>query len=52
MQQQQIALSNEHLSFKEEGRSVWLMATLRPFGLGVKRNSHGGPQRTVQRNID
>ena len=33
---------------KEEGRSVWLMATLGQLGPGVKRDSCGAPRRTLQ----
>ena len=33
------------MGLKEEGRSVWLMATLGPFGPGVKRDSYGAPRR-------
>jgi hypothetical protein len=40
------------MGLKEEGRSVWLMATLGPFGPGVKRDSYGAPRRTVQRSVD
>ena len=36
------ALSNDS-ELKEEGRSVWLVATLGPFGPGVKRDSCGAP---------
>ena len=45
------ALSNDS-ELKEEGRSVWLVATLGPFGPGVKRDSYGAPRRTVQRSVD
>ena len=37
---------------KEEGRSVRLVATLGPFGPGVKRDSCGALRRTVQRSVD
>ena len=40
------------MGLKEEGRSVWLVATLGPFGPGVKRDSYGAPRRTVQRSVD
>ena len=40
------------MGLKEEGRSVWLVATLGPLGPGVKRDSYGAPRRTVQRSID
>ena len=39
------------MELKEEGRSVWLVATLGPFGPGVKRDSCGAPRRTVQRSV-
>ena len=40
------------MGLKEEGRSVWLVATLGPFCPGVKRDSCGAPRRTVQRSVD
>ena len=40
------------MELKEEGRSVWLVATLGPFCPGVKRDSCGAPRRTVQRSVD
>ena len=40
------------MGLKEEGRSVWLVATLGPFCPGVKRDSYGAPRRTVQRSVD
>ena len=45
------ALSNDS-ELKEKGRSIWLVATLGPFGPGVKRDSYGAPRRTVQRSVD
>ncbi|MEC7737594.1 MAG: hypothetical protein VYE46_01800 [Cyanobacteriota bacterium] len=36
------AFSNDS-ELKEEGRSVWLVATLGPLGPGVKRDSCGAP---------
>ena len=41
------ALSNDS-ELKEEGRSVWLVATLGPFGPGVKRDSYGAPKNGAE----
>ena len=43
---------SKNSELKEEGRSDWLVATLGPFGPGVKRDSYGALRRTVQRSVD
>ena len=43
------ALSNDS-ELKEEGRSVWLLATLGPFGPGVMQVSYGAPTNGAEEN--